>query len=154
MTECTLRAASESDIEAIRQCAVDAYSKYIERIGKPPAPMVADFEVLVAAGKVVVALCENQLAGFVVFYEIQNAMHLENVAVHPEFNGRGIGKLLIKYVEKRAAEIGLDYVELYTNEAMTENLSMYPALGYHEYDRRSEDGFNRVYFRIRVSSEA
>lgn len=153
MTASFIRVASVSDVEAIRQCAVDAYSKYIERIGKAPAPMVANFEALVGADQVVVALCENQLAGFVVFYKIQKAMHLENVAVHPAFSGRGIGKLLIRYVEDKAAEIGLDYVELYTNAAMTENLSMYPALGYQEYDRRCEDGFDRVYFRIRVSAE-
>jgi len=30
---------------------------------------------------------------------------------------------------------------------MTENLSLYPALGYHQFDRRVEDGFERIYFR-------
>jgi hypothetical protein len=29
---------------------------------------------------------------------------------------------------------------------MTENLSIYPRLGYVEVARRSEDGFNRVFF--------
>jgi hypothetical protein len=29
---------------------------------------------------------------------------------------------------------------------MTDNLSLYPHLGYAEVDRRTEDGFNRVYF--------
>ncbi len=154
MTDFSIRAARVSDVEAIRKCAVDAYSKYVKRIGKAPAPMVADFETLVGAGRVVVASRENQLAGFIVFYKTQRVMHLENVAVRSAFRGRGIGKLLIRYVENKAAEIGLDYVELYTNAAMTENLSMYPALGYEEYDRRCEDGFNRVYFRIRVSAEA
>ena len=30
---------------------------------------------------------------------------------------------------------------------MTENLEMYPALGYVVAGRRSEEGFERVYFR-------
>ena len=34
-----------------------------------------------------------------------------------------------------------------TNEKMTENLTLYPRLGYCEVARRTEDGFNRVYFQ-------
>jgi hypothetical protein len=29
---------------------------------------------------------------------------------------------------------------------MTENLGLYPRLGYQQFDRRVEDGFDRVYF--------
>ena len=32
------------------------------------------------------------------------------------------------------------------NAAMTENLTLYPRIGYVEVARRSEDGFERVYF--------
>lgn len=35
-------------------------------------------------------------------------------------------------------------LHLYTNEKMTENLSIYPKLGYVEVGRRTENGFNRV----------
>ncbi|MEQ9160672.1 MAG: hypothetical protein RLO10_10775 [Roseovarius indicus] len=41
-------------------------------------------------------------------------------------------------------------MQLYTNEKMVANLSIYPHLGYAETDRRTEDGFNRVYFEKRV----
>ena len=33
---------------------------------------------------------------------------------------------------------------------MTENLALYPALGYVETGRRVEDGFSRVYFSKRL----
>ena len=147
-----IKKACAGDVTAIRQCAVEAYSKYIERIGKPPAPMVAEFEALVSVGQVVVACYEERLVGYVVYYQIRDIMHLENVAVYPAFSGMGIGKLLIRYVEDEARNLGLVAVELYTNEAMTENLSLYPALGYEEYDRRREAGFNRVYYRLQVVS--
>ena len=45
-----------------------------------------------------------------------------------------------------ARQRGLKAVHLYTNEKMTENLSLYPRLGYIEVARRMEDGFSRVYF--------
>jgi ribosomal protein S18 acetylase RimI-like enzyme len=59
--------------------------------------------------------------------------------------------VLIAFAEDHARELGLDAVTLYTNEAMTENLRLYPALGFVETGRRVEDGYRRVYFRKTVS---
>ena len=150
MKNVLLRHALPSDVEDISQCAADAYTKYIERMGKVPAPMVADFKSSVAVKNVVIACVDNRLLGYVVFYPLKESMHLENVAVFPQDANSGVGRKLISRVEQTAAALRLEFVELYTNEAMTENLSMYPALGYLEYDRRCEDGFNRVYFRKRI----
>jgi len=119
-------------------------------MGKVPAPMVADFKGAVAAKNVVIACIDSGLLGYVVFYPLKKSMHLENIAVFPRYAGCGIGRKLIDRVEQTAMALSLEVVELYTNEAMTENLSMYPALGYREYDRRCENGFNRVYFRKRI----
>ena len=65
--------------------------------------------------------------------------------VEPAFRRRGVGKALIGFCENAARQRGMN-VHLYTNEKMTDNLSIYPKLGYVEVARRSEDGFNRVYF--------
>ena len=54
---------------------------------------------------------------------------------------------LVAHAETLAAGAGLEAVELYTNQDMTENLRLYPRLGYVETGRRSEDGYRRVYFR-------
>lgn len=136
MHKVVLQQASGTEVEAIAECAVQAYSQYITRIGKPPAPMCADFKSLVAASRVVVALIDNTVAGYVVFYAVKNTMLLENVAVLTVHRGKGIGKQLITHVECEARALSLEFVELYTNELMTENLQMYPYLGYTEYDRR------------------
>ena len=150
MENVILRVALPSDVDDISQCASAAYTKYIQRIGKVPAPMVADFGSAVAAKNVLVACIDNTLLGYVVFYPQKESMHLENVAVFPQYAGSGTGGKLINNVEQAAIALGLEFVDLYTNEVMTENLSMYRVLGYNEYDRRCEDGFNRVYFRKRV----
>lgn len=39
----TIRPATVADLPTVRQCAVDAYGLYVERIGRKPAPMIADF---------------------------------------------------------------------------------------------------------------
>ena len=147
-----IRKATAADLAAIKSCARAAYAKYIDRIGREPAPMIADFAAQIRSEFVHVAVCNNTIAGYVVFYRDNHCVHLENVAVVPEYCGRGIGGLLINFVEQSTQHMGVDAVELYTNEAMTENLNMYPALGYVEIDRKLQDGFNRVFFRKTIPS--
>ncbi len=145
-----IRPALKTDLADLQYCARSAFFKYIERMSKEPAPMQADFAKQIANGWVNVATCEAGFAGYVVFYYEGDHAHLESVAVSPEFSGCGVGKRLIEHVERSAREAGYQAVELYTNEAMTENLAMYPKLGYLETNRRCEAGFNRVFFRKQV----
>lgn len=142
-----IRTAIASDEAAIRFCAETAYQRYVAAIGRKPAPMLADFAAQIAEGHVHVACAgDGALLGFIVFFARHDHMLLENVAVLPAAAGRGIGRQLIAFCEQAARQQGLERVELYTNEKMTENIFLYPHLGYREVDRRSEDGFNRVFF--------
>jgi ribosomal protein S18 acetylase RimI-like enzyme len=51
------------------------------------------------------------------------------------------------YAEREARRHGLAAIRLYTNAAMTENLSFYRQLGFVETRRAIEQGFNRVFMR-------
>ena len=141
-----IRKAAKSDLPEIESCAVDAYAMYVDRIGREPAPMVADFASAIEKEQLYVSLKDTQLTGFVVFYPQRDHLHLENVAVSPEYQKRGIGSGLIEFVEQQARAGGYRRIELYTNAKMTENLELYPRLGYQQFDRRIENGFDRVYF--------
>ena len=108
--------------------------------------MLADFDHQVSEGVIAVAMNKDELVGYVVYYPEANNIHLENVAVLPSHRGMGIGRQLIQYVEDQAKARGAVGVELYTNEMMYENLAMYPKLGYRETERKTQSGFNRVFF--------
>lgn len=109
--------------------------------------MAADFRGLIETGDVFVSeTSAGRLRGFIVFRREGRDMLLENVAVLPSFAGEGVGKGLIAFCEATAAQQNLSKVRLYTNQKMAENLAIYPRLGYVETGRRTEDGFNRVYF--------
>lgn len=142
-----IRQAVANDEPEIRECARQAYARYVPLIGRKPAPMTADFAKQITAGEVYVAVddCDG-FQGFIVFFPENEYVLLENVAVLPCATGRGIGKKLIGFCETVARLRGLTAVRLYTNEKMIENLSIYPKLGYIETGRRVENGFNRVYF--------
>ena len=141
-----IRLATKTDLLAIRDCANRAYARYISAIGRRPAPMDADYASLIDGRSVYISFDGQEFQGFIACYPKNGSMLLDIVAVHPWFQGRGVGKKLIAFCEGQAVQLGLRNVCLYTNEKMTDNLSIYPKLGYVEVDRRTEDGFNRVYF--------
>ncbi|WP_223488950.1 GNAT family N-acetyltransferase [Pseudomonas sp. A-RE-19] len=142
-----IRLAEASDEPDIRNCAEQAYGRYVQAIGRKPAPMVADFAAQIAAGFVYVATDEQAtLQGFVVFFANEGHILLENVAVLPSTAGRGVGRSLIRFCEDAGRQRGMNAVHLYTNEKMTDNLLIYPKLGYVKVAQRIEDGFERVYF--------
>lgn len=114
--------------------------------------MVADFGAQIELGIVSVAERGGTLAGFVVAYRRGDHFHLENVAVDPAFQGKGIGIALVHHVENKARAADCAGVELYTNEKMTGNLNWYPAIGYLETGRNKQDGFYRVFFRKELRS--
>ncbi|MES2205984.1 MAG: GNAT family N-acetyltransferase [Pseudomonadota bacterium] len=147
-----IRRAEVSDEPNIRKCAEQAYDRYVPLMGQKPAPMVADYATQIAEGKVYIATDEqSNFQGFIVFYAEEAHILLENVAVLPSAAGRGVGKALINFCEQAGRQLGLSAVHLYTNEKMVENLSIYPKLGYSEVARRTEDGFNRIYFEKTLS---
>lgn len=140
--------AEECHIDGIVRCAEAAYRHYVDRIGEPPAPMIADFAAAVRNRTAYVVTDEAYaICGFAIFYPRDDHLHLENVAVVPDRQGTGLGKRLIEYCENAARDGGYRAVELYTNEMMAENLSLYPALGYVEIGRGRQAGFDRVFFR-------
>lgn len=142
-----IRKAVDSDLSQVKSCALAAYEIYVRRIGQETAPMVADFASAIDRDEVYVAEDNGRICGFTVFYARDDHLHLENFAVRPELQRRGTGLLLITFVEQKARHGGYERIELYTNVNMTENLGIYPKLGYEQYDRRIGDGFDREIFR-------
>jgi len=113
--------------------------------------MVADFRTLIADGEVHVLLLGTALAGFIVLRPGPDHLFIENVVVHPDRQGQGLGRRLMAFAQTIAVERGLPALELYTNVKMTENFPFYESLGFVETGRRCEDGFDRVYMSKKLS---
>ena len=113
--------------------------------------MVDDYASLIERGVIDLAVLQNKVVGYVVHFSDGNSMQLANVAVLPSVAGFGYGKKLLDHVESRAIALGLDAIELCTNEAMTENQAYYPRQGYQEIKREEQDGFRRIFYRKTLS---
>jgi ribosomal protein S18 acetylase RimI-like enzyme len=142
-----IRRAGPGDVDALRAIAAAAYQKYVPRIGRAPAPMTADYAQAVRGRQAWAAIQDKQIVGFAVLIAKPGHLLLENVAVLPAVQGRGIGGRLLRLAEDHARSLGLSEIRLYTNEAMTENLAYYPRHGYAETHRSEQDGYDRVFFR-------
>ena len=148
----SFRPAVVADVPALAEVARQAYSLYVERMGQEPAPMTADYDEVVARGEVWVAEEGRRILGMLVLSAERDHLLVENVAVVPEAQGKGVGHALMRLAEDRAAASGLAELRLYTNAAMTENLAYYPRRGYVETHRGEEGGFQRVFFRKRIAT--
>lgn len=149
-----IRAADVSDVPAIGQIVLGAYRKYVERIGKPPGPMLDDYAAHVRDRTAWVAEAGGRIVGLLVLLPKEDHLLLDNVAVDPACHGRGIGRALLDFADREAIRRGYGELRLYTHEKMTENLAMYPALGWEETGAGEQGGYRRIFFRKYVDRES
>jgi ribosomal protein S18 acetylase RimI-like enzyme len=107
--------------------------------------MDADYDAAVGEGRTWVADVDGEIAGLLVLCAESDHLLIENVAVEPARQGAGIGRALLAFAEQQAVARGLPELRLYTHVRMTENRALYARLGYREVERRSENGFERVF---------
>nr|WP_144276985.1 GNAT family N-acetyltransferase [Pseudomonas resinovorans] len=143
----TIRRAALADADAIAALVNEAYTPYIARIGKKPAPMLDDYRQVVADFETFILTRDSELAGVLVMSLEDDELLLVNVAVLPRCKGQGIGKLLMRFCEDFAQGARCQAIRLYTHELMTENIEIYKKLGYRETHRATENGFARVFMR-------
>jgi ribosomal protein S18 acetylase RimI-like enzyme len=126
----TLRQAVASDAAAVRALTRAAYAKWVPLIGREPKPMGADYEAAVARHRVDLAYLDGTLAALIETIPGTDHLLVENVAVGPAYQGRGLGRFLMAHAERLAAAQGQAEIRLYTNQRFAENIRLYIALGY------------------------
>ncbi|HEX3954555.1 MAG TPA: GNAT family N-acetyltransferase [Stellaceae bacterium] len=148
-----IRAATQADRAAVEDIVQAAYSTYIERIGKKPGPMLDDYRRLIADGAVsvieasVIEASDGTVAAIIVLLPQPDHLLLDNIAVAPSHQGRGLGRWLIDFAEREARRRGTPELRLYTHAMMTENITLYERLGFSETGRGHQDGYDRVFMR-------
>ncbi len=142
------------DASRMRAICRAAYAKYVPRIGREPAPMVADYEAAVAANHAVVIEAAGGVRGYMIGWPESDAYFIDNIGVDPEYQGGGLGRCLIDHAVSQADRLGLPALRLYTNALMAENLAMYAHIGFVETHRAIEKGFHRVYLRWALPERA
>jgi GNAT superfamily N-acetyltransferase len=141
------RSAEAADAARVAELVDAAYRHYLERIGMLPGPMTDDYAEVICNRQVTVAEHHGAIVGIIVLTVTDEGFLIDNVAVHPDHRGTGLGRALLAVAEAEARRAGFDSIYLYTHEQLTENLALYARIGYVECDRRSQGAFSLVYLR-------
>jgi GNAT superfamily N-acetyltransferase len=126
-----IRRAQPPDRPAVERIVREAYGMYVERIGKPPGPMLDDYAALIEHGAVsLLEEADGTLAAIVVLLPKPDHLLLDNIAVRPDRQGRGLSRQLIEFAEDEARRLRHAELRLYTHEKMTKNIALYRRLGF------------------------
>jgi GNAT superfamily N-acetyltransferase len=132
-----LRRATSADAASVKGLTRLAYAKWVPLIGREPKPMTADYERAVIEHIVDLYEHDGQLRALIEVIPMKDHLLIENVAVHPDHLGEGIGDRLLGHAEHQARSLGFNEIRLYTNAVFASNLAFYAKRGYTEYRRET-----------------
>ena len=139
-----IRQANAADLRAVETIVRRAYTKYFSRIGAPPGPMLDDYAARIAAHQMFVT--GDPIAGLIVLIDGSDHLLLDNIAVDPDAQGTGLGRILMDFADGQARLRGFAELRLYTHQTMVENIALYTKLGWQETGRGVSSGLARVFF--------
>ena len=149
--EHTIRSAIFEDADRLAEIAQLAYQQYLPAMGRPPAPMLADYAGHILKDDVFVISEAGRLAGYaVIIKDAGDEYWLDNIAIDPNYAGRGLGRLFISWIE-RWLSVRAERYQLYTNIVMVKNISWYSSLGFAQTAQKQEDGYQRIYFSKKLN---
>ena len=140
------RRAAGTDADAVRAVTQAAYAPWVAVMGRRPLPMDTDFDAAVRADLIDILEIEGRMAALIQMQVATDHLWVENVAVHPDHQGRGLGQLLMARADATAQGLGLGEVRLLTNVLMAGNLRFYAGLGFVETAREPFRGGTIVHF--------
>ncbi len=138
----TIRPAALRDLATIRILTHAAYSKWVAVMGRKPLPMTADHAEALQRHRVELLHLDGEPVGLIDMIPSSDHLQIDNIAVAPEFQGRGFGRVLLAHAEQVARELGHGEMRLYTNKLMGKNIALYLGLGYRiDREEAFMDGF-------------
>ncbi|AZO30131.1 MULTISPECIES: GNAT family N-acetyltransferase [unclassified Mesorhizobium] len=124
------RPAAPADADAVKAIVQAAYAKWVPVIGREPLPMRADYDKALGEHQFELAVENGRIVGLIETMAHDDHIWIENVAVAPEAQGRGIGRKLLDSAERKAVEAGRTELRLLTNGAFEANVLLYRKHGY------------------------
>jgi GNAT superfamily N-acetyltransferase len=92
----------------------------------------AELDAYRAAGRCQVAVRDGRVVGYIVVDDLGGAIHIEQVSVAPDAQGRGIGRQLVAWAGEYARSLGRGSLTLTTFRDVPWNAPLYAHLGFRE----------------------
>jgi ribosomal-protein-alanine N-acetyltransferase len=81
---------------------------------------------------------DRKIIGYVLFWLIDDEAQINNVAVNPDYRGKGIGEELIRFALDKIRHLGGTFVTLEVRQSNTAAIKLYLKLGFTELGVRKE----------------
>ncbi len=147
MHELVFRPAEPPDVAQIRNLTRQAYAPWVDVIGREPLPMIADYDAALENHIIDLAVEAGELRGLIEMVEEPGCLLIENIAVSPHYQRRGLGAALLRHAEQSAEKLGLHTLRLYTNQKFQSNIDFYKRNGFSVESTEPFMGGWTVYMR-------
>jgi GNAT superfamily N-acetyltransferase len=124
------RRAEPGDVPALEALQRAAYARNRTLLGAEPLPLQANYEEIVERMEAWLFGPPHELRGVLVLEAEPDALLIWSVASAPEAQGAGLGGLMLNFAERRAHELNLADVRLYTGEKLRDNVDWYRRRGF------------------------
>ena len=139
-----IRRMRESDLPAVRAIELLSFSN-------PWSDSTFRGEIQntsVSFPMVVVRRPGDEVVGYIVFWQIRDDVQVNNIAVHPDCRGLGLGEAMMRYAIARTREAGAAFMTLEVRQSNTPAVTLYKKLGFevmgtrkNYYTKPDEDAF-------------
>ena len=72
----------------------------------------------------------DEVVGYIVYWQIRDDVQINNVAVHPDCRGLGIGEAMMRYAIARTREAGASFMTLEVRQSNAPAQTLYKKLGF------------------------
>jgi ribosomal-protein-alanine N-acetyltransferase len=90
----------------------------------------------------------DKVIGYIIYWHIREDVQVNNIAVHPDFRGKGIGEALMRHVIDRVRKNGATFMTLEVRLSNAAAVTLYKKLGFdilgtrkNYYTNPDEDAF-------------
>lgn len=147
----TFRTATPADSATITALVRAAYARWVPVIGREPRPMQADYAAALLVHRIDLLHAGEHCVGLIEMRLHDDHVWIENIAVDPQWQGRGHGRQLLAHAETLARANGMANLRLLTNAAFASNVALYERGGFVVTHREPFMGGTTVYMSKRLA---
>jgi ribosomal protein S18 acetylase RimI-like enzyme len=151
-----IRVATPADLEAIIACAEQAFADTMQ-IESGAGECANDDLLEQIHGRNLHVLSSRagaRIVGYIALLPVADHLFVDSIAVLPEYQGEGLGTLMLVFAEQEAFRLGLKSVRLFTKLKAADSFAFYQYRGYTETGRCDNDGYPRVFYSKEVAQSS
>jgi GNAT superfamily N-acetyltransferase len=125
-----LRRAQSGDEAAFQALQQAAYAPNRDLLGVEPLPLQMAAAEVLSRYEVWLLVEGDEVKGALALEPRRDDVEIWSVSVEPSRQNGGVGRVLLEAAERRALDLGLPTIRLFTGEALTKNVDWYRRRGY------------------------